>query len=232
MSVRVDYKNAVVKMSDKLQVRRYSSSTYKVYMAMFKSFLRYTYPSPLHHIRQETILAYHKHIVIDRKVSSSYQNQSINAIKFYVEHVLGLERTVYELDRPRKEQRLPKVLAQKEVAAILNNVRNVKHKAILSTIYGCGLRISECASLKIVDIDSINKRIWVRSAKGNKDRITLLPDSLLDLLRIYYKACKPKIWLFESPDGKEYSVSSIRKVFNKAKRIAKVNKPATGKSVV
>lgn len=227
MSVRLDYHRAIANMHTKLELKRYSSSTCKVYLGMFKNFLNYTYPSPLHHIDENVILMYQKHLVSERNVSSSYQNQSINSIKFYIEQVLGLERTIYPLERPRKEQRLPKVLAQKEVAALLNTVRNIKHKAILSTIYGCGLRISECISLKIVDIDSIHKRIWVRSAKGKKDRITLLPDSLLDLLRNYYKACQPKIWLFESPDGKPYSASSIRKVFIKAKQLAKVNKPAT-----
>lgn len=194
---------------------------------MFKSFLGYTYPTPLHHVGQETILNYQKYLVITRKVSASYQNQSINAIKFYAEQVLGLERNVYNLDRPMKQQRLPKVLAQQEVLRILSMVNNIKHKAILSTIYGCGLRISECTALRIEDIDSLNKRVWLRNAKGRKDRITLLPDSLLDLLRTYYRLYKPKEWLFEGPKFKQYSVSSIRKVFNKAKSAARITKPAT-----
>jgi len=227
MSVRLEYQNAIDKMNTKLQLRRYSSSTQKVYIGMFRNFLGYTYPTPLHHIGQEKILAYQKHLVIARKVSASYQNQSINAIKFYAEKVLGLERTVYELDRPMKRQSLPKVLAQNDVLQILNMVNNIKHKAILSTIYGCGLRISECTSLKIGDIDSLNQRVWVRNAKGRKDRITLLPERLLDLLRNYYKVYRPKVWLFEGPDGNQYSVSSIRKVFNKGKQAARITKPAT-----
>jgi len=227
MTVREEYKNAIDKMSTKLQLRRYSSSTHKVYLTMFKSFLGYTYPTPLHHIGQDTILAFQKHLVIDRNVSASYQNQSINAIKFYAEQVLGLERTIYDLDRPMKPQRLPKVLTQHEVAEILSKIINIKHMAILSTIYGCGLRISECIALKIEDIDSINHRIWVRNAKGRKDRITLLPDSLLDLLRDYYKVHKPKVWLFESPNGTQYSDTSIRNVFSRAKKAANIIKPAT-----
>ena len=214
-------------MNTKLQLRRYSDSTCKVYLMMFRNFLRYTYPTPLHHVGHDMILEYQKHLVLDRKVSASYQNQSINAIKFYAEQVLGLERTVYDLERPRKSKRLPNVLAQQEVAQLLNNVYNIKHKAILSTIYGCGLRISECVALKIVDIDSINHRVWVRDGKGRKDRITLLPESLLVQLRNYYKVYKPATWLFESPNGQPYSVSSIRKVFNRAKRAAKILKPAT-----
>ncbi len=227
MSAKQEYQNALERMNTKLQLRRYSDSTCKVYLMMFRNFLRYTYPTPLHHVGHDMILEYQKHLVLDRKVSASYQNQSINAIKFYAEQVLGLERTVYDLERPRKSKRLPNVLAQQEVAQLLNNVYNIKHKAILSTIYGCGLRISECAALKIVDIDSINHRVWVRDGKGRKDRITLLPESLLVQLRNYYKVYKPDTWLFESPNGQPYSVSSIRKVFNRAKRAAKILKPAT-----
>ncbi len=227
MLVRIDYQNAIEKMATKLQLRRYSSSTQKVYLTMFKSFLGFSYPTPLHHIGQDAILNYQKHLVIYRKVSASYQNQSINAIKFYTEQVLGLPRTVYQLDRPLKPKRLPNVLAQHEVSEILNATNNIKHKAILSVIYGCGLRISESIALRIVDIDSINQRIWVRNAKGRKDRITLLPASLLGLLRSYYKAYRPKTWLFEGPDGNQYSDTSIRKVFNRAKHSANIKKPAT-----
>ena len=118
-------------------------------------------------------------------------------------------------------------MAQLEVQQILNNVKNIKHRAILSTIYGCGLRISECTALKIIDIDAVNNRIWIRNAKGKKDRITLLPNSLLDQLRKYYKVYKPTTWLFESPEGKPYSATSIRKVFHRAKQNARILKPAT-----
>ncbi len=227
MNIKRDYQNVVEEMGTKLKLRRYSDSTYKVYMMMFKNFLRYTYPTPLHHVDQNIILEYQKHLVLIRKVSASYQNQSINAIKFYAEKVLGLEKTIYDLERPMKPQRLPKVLAQIEVQQLLDCITNIKHKAILSTIYGCGLRISECTALKVTDIDPVNHRIWVRNAKGRKDRITLLPDSLLNQLRKYYKSYRPTVWLFESPDGKPYSVSSIRKVFNRAKRKAHIVRPAT-----
>jgi len=227
MNVKMEYQNAVEEMGTKLKLRRYSDSTYKVYMMMFKKFLRYTYPTPLHHVGQNIILEYQKHLVLICKVSASYQNQSINAIKFYAEKVLGLEKTIYDLERPMKHQRLPKVLAQIEVQQLLDCVTNIKHKAILSTIYGCGLRISECTALKVTDIDPVNHRIWVRNAKGRKDRITLLPESLLDQLRKYYRLYRPGNWLFESPEGKPYSATSIRKVFHRAKRNARITKPAT-----
>ena len=102
MNIKRDYQNVVEEMGTKLKLRRYSDSTYKVYMMMFKNFLRCTYPTPLHHVDQNIILEYQKHLVLIRKVSASYQNQSINAIKFYAEKVLGLEKTIYDLERPMK----------------------------------------------------------------------------------------------------------------------------------
>lgn len=169
----------------------------------------------------------HKYLVIDKQVSASYQNQAINAIKFYNEHVLGLDRTYYEIDRPFKPKNLPRVLSQKDVQKILLEVKNIKHKAILSIIYGCGIRISECINMRLTDIDSDANRVWVRNAKGRKDRITLLPESLLTLLREYYLAYRPKKWLFEGPNCEQYSGSSIRKVFSRAKSKARVRKPAS-----
>jgi len=194
---------------------------------MFKKFLRYTYPLPIDQIDQRVVMEYLKYLVVKKRVSFAYQNQSINSIKFYFENVLGKDKTIYEFDRPLKSKVLPKILAQSDVQRLLSSVKNIKHKAILSTIYGCGLRISECIALRVEDIDSEYKRIWVRNAKGRKDRLTLLPDSLLIMLRDYFKAYRPKKWLFEGQSGEQYSVSSIRKVFGRAKDAAKIRKPAT-----
>ena len=185
------------------------------------------HPLPLHQVTTAHIMHYHHWLVTKHNVSSSYQNQSINAIKFYIEKVLNHSRVKYDLCRPQKSKTLPKILSLQEVSRILDATTNIKHKAILSIIYGCGLRISECVNLKNEDIDSSHMRIWVRNAKGKKDRLTLLSHSLLDLLRGYYRLYKPKEWLFEGPNHKRYSTSSIRQVFNRSKKRALVNAPAT-----
>jgi integrase/recombinase XerD len=101
-------------------------------------------------------------------VSTSYQNQSINAIKFYYERVLGGKRKIYLIERPRKEQYLPEVLSEEEVAAILKTITNIKHKALIMTIYSGGLRISELLNLKVKDIDSERMQIKVTQSKGKK----------------------------------------------------------------
>ncbi len=222
-----EYQLAMDLMLQKLILKKYSQNTIKTYLHMFKQFLLYMHPMPLHQVATAHIMHYHKELITKRKVSSSYQNQSINAIKFYIEKVLNLPKVSYDFCRPRKSKTLPKVLSLDEVARILDNTHNIKHKTILSVIYGCGLRISECINLKIEDIDSSNMRVWVRNAKGKKDRITLLSPTLLEQLRAYYTIYKPKHWLFEGVNSKQYSVSSIRQVFNRSKKKARVNIPAT-----
>ncbi|UKM65353.1 site-specific integrase [Flavobacteriaceae bacterium GSB9] len=224
---KADYQLAMDLMHQKLTLKKYSPNTIKTYMHMFKQFLAYIHPMPLHQVTTSHIMHYHKELVTKHTVSASYQNQSINAIKFYIEKVLNLPKVSYDFCRPRKAKTLPKVLSMEEVSSILHATRNIKHKTILSIIYGCGLRISECTNLKVEDIDSSNMRVWVRNAKGKKDRITLLSPSLLEQLRAYYRVYRPKQWLFEGPNGGQYSVSSIRQVFNRSKRKAGVTMPAT-----
>jgi len=227
VATKPEYRQAMDLMLQKLILKNYSQNTIKTYMHMFKQFLIYIHPMPLHQVSTAHIMHYHKELVTKRNVSSSYQNQSINAIKFYIEKVLNLPKVTYDFCRPRRSKTLPKVLSLEEVARLLDHTHNIKHKTILSIIYGCGLRISESINLKVEDIDSSNMRVWVRNAKGKKDRITLLSPTLLKQLRAYYTIYKPKQWLFEGVKGKQYSVSSIRQVFNRSKKKARVNIPAT-----
>ena len=227
MDVAKQYQEALRATEYKLSIKRYATSTQKTYIDMLDKFFKYCYPKPVQEIDQEIIQTYLEEIVITRNLSASYQNQVINAIKFYLEKVLGRERTSYVLDRPIKSKKLPIVLSQAEMKLVLSNIKNIKHKTIISTIYGCGLRVSECLNLKIEDIDSTKNRVIVRNSKGNKDRLTLLPKQLLDQLRVYYRAYRPEDWLFEGPNHAQYSASSIRKVLSRALVKSKIRKPAS-----
>ncbi|MEP2774143.1 MAG: site-specific integrase [Fulvivirga sp.] len=227
MSIVSVYQNTIISIDRELLAARYSASTRRTYLGMFREFLKFTYPKPLHSITRDDILEFQHYLVDVRKVSRSYQNQSINAIKFFSEKVLGREREYYDLKRPKKANKLPVVFNKSEVQRLLAAVDNLKHKAILSTIYASGLRMSEVLNLKIADIDSANHRILINDAKGAKDRITLLSEGQLALLRAYYKQYKPKVWLFESYGDKQYSASSVRKVFHRAKKRAGITKQAT-----
>lgn len=100
--------------------------------------------------------------------------------------------------------------------AILNSPKNIKHKAILYTIYSAGLRVGELTRLRIEDIRSDDGYIFVKDSKGKKDRHTVLSPSLLTILRQYYKKHRPSYWLFEGQDGGQYSTTSIQAIFRKA----------------
>ena len=223
-SVIQGYKIALDAMQQKLTIRRYSASTHRSYLSLFKAFLKYYFPKDLSVLNRSEVLNYLQWIITDKKASIAHQNQAINAIKFYLEQVLGYPAEHFYIDRPVREQRLPQVLSQEEITRILSHVRNVKHLTILTTIYSAGLRISELINLKVEDIDSDEMRIWIRQGKGKKDRLTILAPSLLPLLRDYYKINRPKNWLFEGQGHMQYSASSIRKVLSRACRRAGIKK--------
>lgn len=224
-SIIKDYQLAYDALRQKLQIRRYSESTQSSYLYMFKAFLRFYYPGDVRQISRGAVMDYLEHLITEKDVSASFQNQAINAIKFYLEQVLSYPTQYYRLDRPIREKRLPQVLSKSELEKILGTIHNLKHLAILTTIYAAGLRIGELVDLRIGDIDSKAMRIWVRQGKGKKDRITLLSPSLLKLLRRYYVQHKPKDWLFEGPGGgRPYSTSSIRKILKRACHRAGIRK--------
>lgn len=200
----------------KLKELRYSPHTIASYTDLFEEFINHFEHDRLEDISEEMITDFLRYLVNERKISTSYQNQSINAIKFYYERVLGGTRKVYLIDRPREEKYLPEVLSQEEVTAILNATENLKHKAILMTIYSAGLRISEAVNLKIRDIDSQRMQIRVQQGKGKKDRYTLLGKKTLEILRQYFAEYKPKDWMFEGAKGEQYSDRSIQLILKKA----------------
>jgi integrase len=115
----------------------------------------------------------------------------------YYESVLGRKLKPIIVQRPRKEKKLPSVLSEEEIAELFKQVKNLKHRCMLYLVYSAGLRRSEVLSLRPADIDSSRSCIVIRNAKGKKDRITILSEKILSLLRDYYKRYKPKEWLFE-----------------------------------
>jgi site-specific recombinase XerD len=208
----VNYRTCPSEMIEKLKELRYSKHTIASYSDLFEEFLNYYDNTEPEAITETMIIEFLRYLVNERRVSTSYQNQSINAIKFYYERVLGGIRKIYLIDRPREEMYLPEVLSEEEVKAILDATENLKHKAILTTIYSAGLRISEAINLKIKDIDSQRMQIRVEQGKGKKDRYTLLGKKTLEVLRKYFQLYKPRIYIFEGMDGQQYSKSSITQI--------------------
>lgn len=140
---------------------------------------------------------------------------------------MGGKRTFYMINRPRDEEYLPEVLNNEEITAILNVTENLKHKAILMTIYSAGLRIGEAINLKIKDIDSQRMQIRVEQGKGKKDRYTLLGVKTLEILRKYVAEHKPEVWLFEGAKGQKYSQRGIQNILRNAVKKLGIKKRIT-----
>ncbi|WP_339629677.1 site-specific tyrosine recombinase/integron integrase [uncultured Maribacter sp.] len=196
---------------DKLELRKYANNTVKTYVNSFETFINYYSTKDLISINESDVRGYILKLIQEDK-SNAYINSAINSIKFYYESVLGMPNRFYEIERPRKEKKLPKVLSKEDVLRIISNTNNLKHKCIVSLLYSSGIRRNELVNLKISDIDSKRMLIRIEAAKGNKDRYTLLSHSLLKDLREYYKQYKPEKYIVEGLYGKQYSGQSIGKV--------------------
>ncbi|MDC0257768.1 site-specific integrase [Crocinitomicaceae bacterium] len=207
----------------KLELKKYSKNTIKTYVSCFEKFINNFKCLELMEINEQDIRTYLQGLIHSNK-SDSYVNQMLNSIKFYYETVQGMPNRFYTIERPRKKAPLPIVLSKEEVKRILLVTKNLKHRCILGLLYSSGLRISEVLNLKIEDIDSQRMLVRVNNAKGGKDRLTLLSENILSELRTYYKEAKPKTWLFESPDGKQYSATSVRAVLKRSAKTAGIRK--------
>ncbi len=208
--------------------KRYSESTITTYLDGAKSFLLFTYPKPIKSITNDDVVRYVNEYIIKRKLSFSYQNQVVNAIKLLFREVVHCGLDVDKLERPRREYKLPNVLSKEEVASILKAHTNVKHKTMLSLIYSCGLRRSELLNLRPADIDSKRNVVIIKQAKGKKDRIVPLSQKILIMLRQYYAAYKPKTWLFEGQiENEKYDERSLANVLKQALTKVNITKPVS-----
>jgi len=199
----------------KLELKKYANNTVRTYVSFFEMFINYYKEKELSAINESDIRSFLQTLV-QRKVSNSYLNQAINAIKFYYEVVLGMPNRYYEIERPRKESKLPKVISKEEVLSIIKNTNNIKHRCIVELLYSAGLRRSELLNLKIDDIDSKRMLVMVKGGKGKKDRQTLLSKSTLEDLRIYFKEWKPQEYLFEGRKASKYGAESVLNIVKRA----------------
>ncbi|MEM6361900.1 MAG: site-specific integrase [Bacteroidota bacterium] len=212
------------KMREQMQLENKAHNTIRTYLSQIKLFWMYYTDKPTDEISEPDIRRYLLYLVNERKISESYHNQAINAIKFYYERILGWEPKGYYVQRPVASKRLPTVLAKEEVQDLLSVVTNLKHKAALSLMYSSGLRAGELLNLRMSDLDSDRMVILVRKGKGKKDRTTILSPKVLELLREYYIEHKPSFWLFEGEKGGRYSQRSLQQVFQRAKASAGILK--------
>lgn len=151
-----------------------------------------------------------------RQISSSTQMSIINAFKSYFKLIHNRKFNHDILPRPKVEQKQPDILSTDEIQNMINSVNNLKHKSIICLMYSVGLRVSEVINLKIKDIDSHNKKINIKNGKGKIDRVVMLDDSVLNLIRSYWQVYKTKTYLFEGAKGDVYSAKSIQTFVKKS----------------
>ena len=221
-------KEKITEFKNWMQSKRYSTSTINTYSDSLQTFLRYYQAKTIEEITNDDLIVFNNQYILANQLSASLQNQVVNAVKLFFRSVVNKQIDPELIHRPKTQKLLPNVLSKEEIKLILNALGNVKHKAMLSLIYSCGLRRSELLTLKLTDIDSKRHLIIIRQSKGKKDRIVPLSEKILALLREYYIAYKPKLWLFEGQDKKSaYDESSLANVLKQALEKSKINKPVT-----
>jgi site-specific recombinase XerD len=214
-------------MQRELEIRNYSSRTVETYVALAKRFLRFVGKPPAE-LELEDVTRYQHHLAKGRRASWCVFNQSVCAIRFLCLTTLNRDWSVGRIPYQRKGRRLPEVLSIEEALALLEACTNLKHRAILSAMYGCGLRQAEARHLRVSDIDSKRMVIRVESGKGNKDRYVVMSQRLLELLREYWRRYRPEGWLFPGADGtRPIGPTSIERVVKRKAAEAGITKRVT-----
>lgn len=207
-----------------MELRGFSKSTKENYIAHLERFALYCRKHPAA-CGYDEVRNFLHHAIKVRKLSCSYVNSSYAALKFYYETTLCRDWNMKHIPRLKSRSFLPEVLTREEVTLVLNALVNLKHQALLSTIYSAGLCVSEATHLKVKDIDSSNMRIFVRQGKGFKDRNSLLSKKNLLLLREYWKAYRPNDWLFPGAESsKPISERTAQAIFYDAVKKAGIDK--------
>lgn len=215
------------RMLEDMRIRNLAARTQATYVQRVADFARHFRRSPAD-LGPDDVRAFQVHLVKDRRVSWSLFNQTVCALRFLYGVTLQRDWPVTHIPFAKTPKRLPTVLSRGEVLALLRAAANLKHEALLTSAYACGLRVSEVARLRVRDLDRARMRVRVSQGKGARDRDVPLPARLLELLRRYARRYRPSEWLFPGiGDGRPIDVSTIQRACKRAVREAGLRKPAT-----
>ncbi len=210
-----------------LQLKGLTPKTQKIYLREVRNYAKYFGKSP-EQLGEKELREYLLYLLNERKLAKGTYRFYYQGLKFLYKHTLKQQEVVEKIHCPRGKKKLPVVLDLAEVKTLLSVMENLKHRAILTITYSAGLRISETARLKVSDIDSKRMMVRVQQGKGGKDRYTILSKTALECLRQYWRAYRPKEWLFEGQkEGTHICISSIRQIFLEAKERAGITKPVS-----
>lgn len=220
------------RFTEDMQVRNLSPHTQSTYILQILLFARHFGKSP-EFLGPEEIRAYQVHLVNKKKLAPSTIKVAIAALRFLYKITLKRPWDLEEvLPSPKKPQDLPVVPSPEEVQQFLGCMKNIKHRAILTTCYAAGLRVSEAIHLKASDIDSKRMAIRVERGKGQKDRYVMLSPRLLETLKAYWHAVRPREWLFPGAiPGQPISRDAVADVCRKTSRRSGIGKALTPHSL-
>jgi integrase/recombinase XerD len=220
------------RMLEDMQVRNLAVNTQLSYLLQVSCFARHFGKSP-GELGEEEIRAYQVYLTNEKKLSPGSIQIAVAALRFLYKVTLKREWNLADvLPHPKKQQKLPVVLSPEEVQHLLTCIENLKHRVILTTCYAAGLRISEAVHLKPTAIDSQRMVIRVEQGKGQKDRYVMLSSTLLDILRSYWRAQRPKEWLFPGDRlGQPITTDAVGNACEKAHRLSALSKPVTPHSL-
>lgn len=220
------------RMTEDMQVRNLALNTQTSYVQQVSLFARHFKKSP-EQLGPEEIRAYQIYLTNERKLAPGSILIAVAALRFLYKVSLNRDWTFEDvIPVPKKPQKLPIVLSPEEVRQFLGSVGNIKHRAILTTCYAAGLRISEAVHLQPRDIDSQRMVIRVDQGKGQKDRYVMLSPQLLETLRSYWRAMRPKGWLFEGDvAGQPITRSAVEVACQKACQRSGIRKPVSPHSM-
>jgi site-specific recombinase XerD len=219
-------------MTEDMQVRNLAVNTQMSYLQQVSQFARYFHKSP-ELLGPEDIRAYQVYLTNEKKLAPSSILTAVAALRFVYKVSLKKDWPFEDvIPAPHKPQKLPVILSPEEVLQFLDCVRNRKHRTILTACYAAGLRISEAVCLTAPDIDSARMVIRVVQGKGQKDRYVMLSPKLLQILRDWWRAAKPKPWLFPGDiPGQHISTDAVEQACQKARRRCPIPKPTTPHSL-
>jgi integrase/recombinase XerD len=220
------------RMTEDMQVRNLARNTQLSYLQQVSQFARHFNKSP-ETLGPEEIRAYQVYLTNERKIAPSSVLTAVAALRFLYKVSLKRDWSFEDvIPAPKKPQKLPVVLSPEEVLHFLSCVGSTKHRAILTTCYAAGLRISEAVHLKPTDIDSQRMVVRIEQGKGQKDRYVMLSPKLLETLRSYWRAVHPRKWLFEGrAAGQPLNRSAVELACKKARRLSGIRKPITPHSM-
>lgn len=220
-------KEEVMDYLDRLLAMNYSSSTIRTYTQNFIKFLKDHPDADWSSLEERTIVRYLSGMM-QRGLSATSGHSMVNALLFYYQQVLGKKKFELLLPRPKLEKKLPAVLTMEECLQIFRAVDNPKHKLLLLIGYGAGLRVSEIVGLKWEDILFAEHKIHLKNAKGKKDRMVMLPYSIVHSLEAYRQVYPKAVYVFEGQyAGEPYSTTSVQTVMRNALKKVGLNKKAT-----